>query len=204
MGKLWIFGDSFSTPFTNPSVSGFGEPYIKHKGYVPFIFSDIVSKNLKMTHMNCAHGGSDNYTIFESICDKQHLISDEDLIIVGWSHHNRYRIINQQLNWSIVRIDFEDNEQSVLRNESKVTLREIELWGSLLRRTFKNQIIFWSPFNLDISEVINPKDYINTFDITEETNGQLIDFHYSETTHFELADLLIKFLPDITNKRELI
>lgn len=209
MGKLWIFGDSFSAPFTNDDISGFGVPYIKHKGYVPLIYSDIISRNLTMTHMNFAYGGSDNYTILAALCGKQHLINDEDLIIVGWSAHNRYRIINDQLKWSIVHLnhlngDINVNKQSLLRDESTDTLKEIELWCNLLRRTFKNQIIFWTPFNLSIPGVINPRNHIPIVDIVVETNGKINDSHYSETTHFELANLLMEYLPDNVSKKQII
>ena len=209
MSKLWIFGDSFSAPFSNPEVSGFGNPYINYKGYVPSIFSDIISRDLKMTHMNFAYGGSDNYTIFSTICDKQGHISNDDLIIVGWSAHNRYRVIDDGLKWSIIHLnhlngDINVNKQSLLRDESTDTLKEIELWSNLLSRTFKNQIIFWNPFNMHVPGVINPKEHIEILDIKDETNGAVIDTHYSETTHFELANLLMSHLPDNVSKKQII
>jgi hypothetical protein len=209
MSKLWIFGDSFSAPFTNDDISGFGVPYIKHKGYVPLIYSDVISRNLTMTHMNFARGGSDNYTILETICDKQNLINNEDLVIVGWSAHNRYRIINDQLKWFMVQLhskinDYHTNKQSVLRDESIDTLKEIESWSNLLRRTFNNQIIFWTPFNLNIPGVINPRNLIDIIDIKVETNDAVIDTHYSETTYFELANLLINYMPNDVSKKQII
>lgn len=159
--------------------------------------------------MNFARGGSDNYTILETICDKINLINDEDLVIVGWSAHNRYRIINDQLKWFMVQLhskvnDYHTNKQSVLRDESIDTLKEIESWSNLLRRTFNNRIIFWTPFNLNIPGVINPRNLIDIIDIKVETNDAVIDTHYSETTHFELANLLINHIPNDVSKKQII
>ena len=65
--KIWIFGDSFSTPFETHDLGPFATKYIKWKGYTPKTFGDILGEKLGLEVLHFAKGGADNDTIFESV-----------------------------------------------------------------------------------------------------------------------------------------
>ena len=83
MNKLWVFGDSFSEPFSKiMDTTGFGyrSKYNKWKGYISKSYGDIISEKLNLLHFNKAGGGNDNYTIFDTIIDSIDSISENDIV----------------------------------------------------------------------------------------------------------------------------
>ena len=85
MNKLWVFGDSFSEPFSKiMDTTGFGyrSKYNKWKGYISKSYGDIISEKLNLLHFNKAGGGNDNYTIFDSIIHSLEKINKDDVIII--------------------------------------------------------------------------------------------------------------------------
>ena len=80
---LWVFGDSFSTPWEKTSGT--------HKEYVDkynpkYHFADILHKELGCTDLNnLAIAGWDNYSIMESIGKEVSKIQPQDYVIICWS-----------------------------------------------------------------------------------------------------------------------
>lgn len=207
MDNLWIFGDSFSAPFSNPEVGGFGIPYMQYKGYEPNIFADTLSERLNLNHINKAYGGCDNYTIFESICNNVNDIGDEDIIIVGWSSKNRFRLLDDSKDeWMIILPGISTNQsllkfntdffkiQNVVRDESELITKELASWMSLLKKMFGERILFWSPFTIDNENIISPTGLITIGDIKKDTDNHVVDGHWDEKTHSEFANLLITLI----------
>jgi hypothetical protein len=215
MDNLWIFGDSFSCPYSNSECQHWGIPYTNYKGYTPKIFSHLVSENLNLNHVNHAKGGTDNYTIFETICDNVDNITSNDLIIVGWSNPSRFRIIVESNSWETIipnffNKEFDINEidclaaQCVYRNESPQPLFEIYKWMKLLKKMFGKRIVFWSPFLTEKADIICPNDFIKVSSIKADTNGLIDDCHYDELTHKNLAKLLLDFYNKIHNIKKIL
>lgn len=196
MNNLWIFGDSFSAPFSNDELKEWATPYIKWKGYTPNVFGDIISSNLNMKLHNHARGGSDNYTIFETISKYSNDISDDDIIIVGWSSLIRYRIIDPNGDWKTILPmgNTPYTELMIYRDDSINPLIEIKNWMRLLIKLYNKRIMFWSPAIKDDSEIYSPKDLGIIEHISQETNGMIVDSHYSEKGHQTLSTIMLSML----------
>jgi len=218
---VWIFGDSFSTEFTHPNSINWADPYIKHLGYIPDCFGQIISKKLNCNYVNMALGGSDNYTIMETISSVSNSISNDDIIILGWSNISRFRILNDYGKWvtiihtllpttdygsTINRFDTDLFESLSVNRETKAGYDEIINWTKLLKRIFGNKLIVWdwdrSYFKNNPNQYINlPYEEIYSESVEKDTNGLIKDAHFSRIGHAMLADW---FISKIEGKRKII
>ena len=122
---LWIFGDSFSTQFDNKTQGIWGKEYIEWKGYVPKTFGDIIGDELGLEIKHLAVGGCDNDTIFETILKHAPLIKNGDIIIIGWTAVNRFRLASINDKFKTVIPLFSMNIEKEYEYISKTTLEEI-------------------------------------------------------------------------------
>jgi len=213
---IWIFGDSYSAPFDSIGVGLWAEEYIKWKGYVPKTFGDNLANKLNTEVRNFALGGSDNYTIFESIIKNVPEFKKDDIVIVGWSSMTRFRLVND--NDKFVFILPNINNSKLISDVSQKTINEI-----LVNRTkpsyfeeFKVKFDFlnwllkdmtfiqWTPFieNFLVHKYVlgfvkEDKTYVNI-----ETNGLVNDTHYSELGHIELTDDFMELINDDDIRRK--
>jgi hypothetical protein len=197
MAKLWFFGDSF----TDRYILSNNKEYTNYKGYTPTHFTEILSEKLNMPYRNLSESyGMDNYTIFQTVCDNINSIQIDDILIIGWSEPTRFRMVDSstgkwrtllptgflRINKGLPYVNGVENSivEGVFKNrEHQLYLQEIESWISLINHALKsNKIAHWSWFKDNKRETI-----------TQETNGKVLDFHYSENGHIELAeDLLLQ------------
>jgi hypothetical protein len=212
MSKIWIFGDSYSTPFDNKTIGHWVNPYIEWKGYVPKTFGDMIGEELGLEVMHFGRGGSDNDTIFESIYQNASLIQKEDIVIIGWSSVVRYRLGNKNRKFTTIIPYFEINE--ALSFISKSTIEEIlvnrtlpayytELYNRVyfLNWLFRDmKLIQWTPFHYKQNKLYGSNEISI---ITKETNGEVKDSHYSEEGHRELKDKFLEFLNDDRLREEI-
>jgi len=72
--KLWIFGQSMSLPHLVD----------EHKfwGY-------LLAEGLSISYENFAQSGADNFFIYHTFLENSHLIADDDIVVIGWSHYSR-------------------------------------------------------------------------------------------------------------------
>lgn len=207
--KLWVFGDSFSVPFELMKHI----PYIPYKGYVPKIYSEIIADKLGYDLMDNSIGGSCNATIFHKFISVVDQISDNDLVIFGWTQNFRFRIASETNIFTDILIgvieQYEINhiskdallEFSCNKEASSIYFTEISDYIKLINHTLKNnKALHWTwvePINLndryekEYYDLLVPfKKYLS---VTQETDSQLNDFHYGEIGHLELAkDLILK------------
>jgi len=203
MNTLWSFGDSFSTPYGEKPYNA-AEQYIKYKGYEPKIFPNIVAEKLEMECVINAKGGLDNYSILENVCNIADKVKDGDIIIIGWSHINRFRIVKKNGEWlsilpflrlgkfeqmnmdlldmlAVNRLDFEKNYTE-----------EVNSWIKLINRSFsKNIVIHWSAFH---KSKINAMRFRNITTIRMETRNSVDDGHYGEMGHIELSNVFLNLI----------
>jgi hypothetical protein len=209
---LWTFGDSYTESFSDNTAS-WVENYCKWKGYTPKVYGQIISDKLDLELINLGKGGSDNYSIFQSICNSVHNIKSDDIIIVGWSSVFRFRLANIYDIWKPILPVFDKNRVN-LENISQITIdeilvnrnhnlysEEVRSWIKLLNFTFSNNIIIhWSPFEGNHS----PTYFRNLTTIRSETNGDCNDGHYSELGHIELSNALISIIYNGNKVQKLI
>lgn len=213
--RLWAFGDSFTEPFHKQTAGQL--EYHKWKGYIPKNFLDFLSEKLNTPQFNLGKGGSSNRTILSSIISNLDNFLDNDIIIVGWTSLNRFRIVDmaedifdvvgpqtiiQSLNNSPT-LKHSLNEYLLIR-EHPIFFNELIEYMKLLDKSLPNcKILYWTWHNMNTPQYTKKfQDIINFYhsklvhngpieDIITETQGVINDFHYSENAHRILADKLL-------------
>lgn len=208
MNKLWVFGDSYSEPFSKLNGMEWKPQYIKWKGYTPNYYGEFLAKEFDLFHINRAIGGADNYTIFESIIPFLDKIQSNDVIIIGWSHTLRFRIVNKMGEFNTIRpssmdVVFELNRKTPYMDLSEQTIKEMVInrnnalyinevnnFIKILNFSFKNnKIIHWSPFGQDVDGILTTAPSLKNLEkINDETNFTIKDSHFSENTHILLSN----------------
>jgi hypothetical protein len=207
MNKIWFFGDS-NTEGYNKSYR-WADEYIKWKGYEPKFWPEILADNLELPFRNCAKGGSDNYTILDSIIKQINNIKDGDYIIIGWSSITRFRLADMSNKFfhtiilnhlpDLPLISERTLQEILVNRDSELFLKEIMGWMDLLNYTFKNnKIVYWSAFSeFEKSKIVNNlywSYYKGKMEIINETKGVINDHHLSEFGCKVLADIMINYI----------
>jgi hypothetical protein len=212
MATLWTFGDSFTESFLPPencNVIHWRHHYIEWKGYVPKVYGEFLSERLDMKLMNYGMGSWDNYSIFESFCMVVNKIKKDDLIIFGWSDPVRFRLTDFRGNWHYFTANHNSTEipaqymdvdsiQKILANRgNKRYSDEVNTWINLINHTLKNNcVIHWTPFVNNIQAA-----FLSGFErVSEETNGEVNDGHFSENGQEELSKVLESKINRIRNR----
>ena len=219
MNKLWIFGDSFSEPFSKVKALLWKTKYIQWKGYMPKCYGEVISDKLKLKHINLAIGGTDNYTILDTIINVLNSIEPDDIIIIGWSSTLRFRLVNKTNTFNTILPgarytldDFSSNvelskstlEELAVNRDNSIYIDELNNYIKLLNFAFpNNKIIHWSPFfRQEIGGILTTRSNINSNlnhlknleRVTDETKGEINDYHYSENGHIILAEEFINII----------
>jgi len=199
MNTVWTFGDSLTEGFR--SNNPWAKKYVEWKGYIPLTYGEIISKKLNYKLINLGKGGSDNNTIFESFIKKINNIKDGDIVIIGWSDIGRFRLATKNNEWCSFVPNFDYNMKNMenISNQtimevcvnrlSDVYISEVNIWINFLKKTIKNfKVINWSAFN---QGKINGIFLFDLEQITNETNGVIKDFHFSEKGQEQLSEILL-------------
>ncbi len=196
MSKILIFGDSFSCEYDRMSIE-----YVKWKGYVPKNFPELLSDKLNLKYFNFAQGGFDNYTIFHSIINNIKIIEEDDIVIIGWSLIERFRLVNDK-NWiSIGNYSIDAKIKDISSNtileclsnrltNSDLYIQELNNFIFIINSLLKNNIIIhwsWTDYNANFTV-----PYIKYDSIKNETN--IDDLHHNEKSAVEYYNLFLNFL----------
>lgn len=212
--KLWVFGDSYTENFK--SDEGWSKKYIDWKGYTPKVYGEFISEKFNLELKNFGKGGTNNYQIFQNICDNIDSIDDNDVVIIQWSQQHRFRLVDKNNQW----LDFfNDSDEYKIRMEkcdfiSETTIKEtiynrlnskwleeMKSWEKIIKKSLpKNSLAFWSPF--DDYEYGESRFVFET--ISKETNYIITDPHFSERGQENLSHILIKRLGLINPTKEIL
>lgn len=216
--KLWIFGDSFSDRFSDYDVvkyhdSDYRVRYHKWKGYSPLSYGEVISKELGCDIEILSSAGASNTEIFHTFISKMDEITEGDLVIVNWTYLNRFRIANDNNEFDKVMIQAgckspnslvnikSLEEIGVNRNSHTIYYKEVSDYSKVIKKICNNKIytFIWTFMNhsekMDkyIKEFYDEVKSINNLEtITKETLGIIVDGHYSEYAHQQLADEILK------------
>lgn len=208
--KLWTFGDSFSCNFYSDFY--YVKKYTEFKGYVPKIYSEIISDEFNCELKNFAICGDNNYNIFHTFINQIDNIKNDDIVIIQFSSVYRYRLIDKNDEFSSVAAywdggydKFNESKDSIieigLNRMSEKYKEEIDDWIRIAKLLLKNnKLIFWSPFNESTGNP-NMLPYYKLSDITTETNNKVNDHHYGEDGHKDISNFILKTL---SNKKTLL
>jgi hypothetical protein len=211
MGKLWIFGDSFSASNERKSLEKWRLNYKEWKGYTTKVWPEFLNDILKLRLINLSISGTDNYTIFDTIIDNIDKIENGDVVIIGWSDTLRYRIVNKfnslstirpsnnlengTLNnvWEYKNISLNTINEILVNRDNPLHEHELNRYIKIINLYLKEiKTLHWSPFQkqhmfLNITRI----DKINEIEtIAQETNREIDDSHYSENGHKELSKII--------------
>ena len=203
MNKLWVFGDSF----TDRYIISNNKAYTNWKGRTPRCYHEILGQELNLPVANFAESyGMDNYTIFQTLCNNINNI-ENDVVVINWSEPVRHRMVDTVLDkWRTVlpiissRVKkglpyvngVEDNiVLGIFENRKHpLWLTEIESWCDVINKALiTSKVCHWTWYKNEQFQTI-----------TEETNGEVIDFHYSEKGHTDLAEWILQELKKGKNK----
>ena len=199
MKRIYVFGDSF----TDANIISNNKSYLQWKGYTPKTFHQIISKKLDLEVVNFSKSyGMDNYTIFQEICDNINQM-DGSIVIINWSEPIRFRMVDTSTQkWrtiipsSVMRLKRglpyvngvmnETIDDIFINRENQLWLTEINSWINIINKALLNcTVVHWTWYNNTERETI-----------TEETNGDVVDFHYSEKGHLQLSEWILKQISD--------
>lgn len=190
--KLWVFGDSFSTPFDDNTLINFGPSYIKWKGYVPKIYSQILEMELGFELNGIYQGGLDNYTILEKVCENIHSIVESDILIIGWSLTHRFRIADPSGKNLPIQMNPSFETVNNLNFVKKQSIDEILINRNDHSHLFEYEMYQWTRL---INKALNCKiihynwpTHKKYETIKTETKNEIGDKHFSENGHKELAN----------------
>jgi len=165
------------------------------------MYFDYISEDLNQPVVNYSKGGMCNEYIFHQFMKYYHKINPGDIVIFGWSNISRYLMPHPTENRWITNIFQTNSFSSELTDGDIVAMRAHPLFVKKQMDVIRfidtllpnNKTIHWTWF------VKNLKDILS---ITEETNGEVTDFHYGEYGHKELYERMNNELK-ITNRVKL-
>jgi hypothetical protein len=124
---LYMFGDSHTQTFKShyESNQSWCVEYIKHLGFTPDHYAELLPKYFNIDVVNRGRGGASNYTIFDSFLDSMSQIKPKDILIFNWTSEGRFRIADD-VNQFVDIIPFNPHPKQN-ENVKKSTTEEIAL-----------------------------------------------------------------------------
>jgi hypothetical protein len=230
MSNLWIFGDNSSAIFGETKERRYYYYNQYRKGKFPKTWSELLSEKLNLHLKNYAIGGQSNYDIFEWFCKLSTSIKKDDVVIIGWSAIENFRLVNRE-NGEFITIRPKAlkhvNEIGFLDGINLTTIDEIhnnrinETWNielfnwenliNLLSKTIGFKIYYWTfdikthkPYYIG-GKVSNLYEHLKTIGaetITVETNNQLTDNQFGEIGQRIQYEYFLKHINDHNTNRQ--
>lgn len=202
MRKLWVFGDSFSTPLKT-----FKE-YCDFKKYVPKTYYEVIADYLKIDYECLGVGGADNHTILDKIIEVIDKIHKDDIVIIGWSDWFRTRVVGDDGNWeclnpghvnqptvNISNYSINSIKDIILNRDDPRYIQEMNNIIKLVKYALRDNIVIdwcwideYNVLNCQIRHIGRQKTML------EETNKTIRDYHWGEEGHLNLSKEIIKYL----------
>jgi hypothetical protein len=156
---FYMFGDSHTQTFKShyESRQGWCVQYVKHLGFTPEHYAELLPKYFDVEVVNGGRGGASNYTIFDTFLNSMNQIKSKDILIFNWTSEGRFRIADD-VNQFVDIIPFNPHPKQN-ENVKKSTTEEIALnrvtysiWYKEISNFIKiiktlfpnNQIYHWS------------------------------------------------------------
>jgi len=231
MSKLWTFGCSFTAEYdyiggVHPPYENFFDKYKKWKGgELPKIWVTLLGEHIEYEVMNCAIGGSSNYTIlnqFSNVCD---LIQKDDVVIFGWTSITRFTVANVVENIYQNILPMGGNNENTKLSENTINeilinrthplwIKEIHSYIRMINIFLKNigaEVYHWTSddkiFNIN-DKLVNDNQFIVVRDeyalndVTNNDRHNLLNYiilchHYNEMWLAKISDETLGEIPDL-------
>ena len=208
MNRLWVFGDNSSCIFSRTKERRFAYYKQCRNDIFPASWSELLSNKLNLKLNNLAVSGQSNYDIFEWFCKYSNSLKENDIVLIGWSYVQRFRLFDEYTNEYITirpnsliysnvptllnGISLSSIDEILKNRINDKWISEINNWEVLIKafcELKKCKLYFWT-----FDETLNKPEYLSGVDknfreylikngaedITIETNGKLIDEHFGE------------------------
>lgn len=209
MSTLHTFGCSYTAFYENSK----RKEYIEYKkfngGKFPKIWPELLSEKLNFDLNNLGAEGSSNYEIFHSFCDNIENLKKDDIVIIGWSYKERFRIVNPKTK-QFVRVGPGFFPNPEIKGVSEDCIEEILV--NRMEKRWVDEVVSWEKIIKKLCDFIGVKLLIWSFDTTipkhdgfayllnheygatnilEETDGKIDDHHYGTKGHMVQADYFL-------------
>ena len=160
MNKLFTFGCSYTEGFSDEYSQS--DVYLEYKkfrgGNFPKSWPQILSEKLGMEPHNYGEGASGNQQIFNTFCIKCREFNEGDIVIIGWSFPERYRIAIDDNSWlklgpGLAPAEYisQKTHEEILVNRTlkpyKDELYDYENIMDLLSEKIGFKIYYWTPIH---------------------------------------------------------
>lgn len=233
MNTLHVFGDSYTEDYEKVIKNSYSNidnnVYQLYKNYrcgnLPYNWSTILGTKLNYSINNHGLGGTGNDDIFEKVCEHSNEFKKGDMIIVGWSFHNRFRwshysehlkteVWTHILPNSYTNVVSEKTADEIMVNRDSLLYRkQIENFENILINLSESigfECYFWT-FDSFFRFPKNHKNWLEVkgdnllygeilklggLDIEQETKGEVKDNHFGESGHKIMADIFYKLISE--------
>lgn len=197
---LWVFGDSFSSPFYHKKNKSWSTKYSEYLGYYPSCFAELLARDLDMELQNESEPGIGNESILDRIILKLDKIKQDDLVVIGWSSPTRWRYVDGKTWVDVVSPEDESHylESKTLEEISTNRLNplyeselcnRVELINRVLTQPNNKFVYHWTWYPIQPYNLIHR---IRGERIKDETKNELIDNHFSANSHKVLSKKIQK------------
>jgi hypothetical protein len=197
--KVWFFGDSF----TQGANCHPGSPYYeKYHTEDCLRWTEIVAKRCNAVEVNCGVGGLGNIEILDNLLTQGENISPNDIVIVGASDGSRTMAFQQTaINTIVISTSHwlleDDNEIDKEYKESMINY-VVNCRGPF----FLRHECYDTELMIKTLNIIKPSQYViwgtnKWFEfefISQHTNEEINDHHWSYNGHKQMADWIISHL----------
>jgi hypothetical protein len=188
MRRLYVLGDSFSTPFDH--MGDFRENYVKWKGYTPKFWGVILAEELNLDLTTYGSIG-DNEDILDKIIDIIDTLKPDDILCIGWTSLLRFRLVKNDKWWCVFPNMIPDTKIISTQTVGEIVVnREHKLYKEALYNRIKliNKAL---PDNLIINWSWEDRHQFPFQTIHDETTGEINDHHWSEKGNQQFAKWLV-------------
>jgi hypothetical protein len=219
MNTLHTFGCSFTAPYTFNGAIGYKQYYQYKNNNYPPVWADLLSDKLNMSLNNYGVGGSSNYEIFSTFCKNVDKIKTNDIVMIGWSFKERFRLVDESIN-NFVRVlplvkpklnnvSSQTMDEILVNRGNHIWINEVMNWEKFIRKYLDSigvDLITWS-FDKSFPNEIYIFDELIKLGgetIIMETNGEINDIHMGENGHIVQSEYFYNIIKNQPKKTKLI
>jgi len=219
MNTLHTFGCSFTAPYRFDGTIGYRQYYQYKNNTFPPIWPELLSNKLEVSLNNCGAGGSSNDEIFSAFCQNIDKIKPNDIVIIGWSFKERFRLVDENINNftrimsnikpKLKNVSEQTMDEILVNRENQLWINEVINWEKLIRKHLNSinvEVITWS-FDKSFPKEIYILDELiklGAETIIMETNGVINDAHMGEVGHIKQSEYFFYALKTQSKKTNLI
>jgi hypothetical protein len=168
--KLWLFGQSMSTPYGVE---------------IEQCWAHLISKHLNIDYENFSQGGADNFYIYHSFLENLDSINSDDLVIIGWSHPSRKTFVFDAENLEhqkamIDNLQYKTKTHTLFRKYNSHRKSSQSKWSSMLPNNTGHRFFdhWFNHYYSDHEQRCNFQAYLDSVQL--RVPCQYIPFYFSK------------------------